>query len=307
MNGFGLPDETRISRVQLRTKDLERALSFYCDLLGLKIVKQKGSQVSLSPNSREPVMIMLTEDKSAESRADRTIGLYHFAIRYASRPALARALNQLVQKDYPVEGASDHIVSEALYLSDPENNGVELYCDRPRSEWVWRNGQIAMATRALDLESLLKTADHQTKSEQTPAEIDLGHLHFHVVDLGEAERFYHDFLGMEVTQRSYPGALFFSAGGYHHHIAANTWAGKAKPPENSVGLVSYRLEVPVKQILSDLHHRAPLAGYQVDRESTAPDKDLLRIRDPNGAWLEIGHSGGNRATREKRGALNQRS
>src|SRR6516162_7382381 len=101
MSGFGLPDETRISNVQLRTKDLEGALSFYCDVLGLKIVKQKGSEASLSPNGREPVMLLLTEDKSARPRPDRTIGLYHFAIRYASRPALSGALNRLVQKDYP--------------------------------------------------------------------------------------------------------------------------------------------------------------------------------------------------------------
>lgn len=307
MSAFGLPDETRISNVQLRTKDVEGALSFYCDVLGLKIVKQKGSEALLSPNGREPVMLLLTEDKSARPRPERTIGLYHFAIRYASRPGLSRALNRLVQKDYPVEGASDHIVSEALYLSDPEHNGVELYCDRPRSEWIWRDGQVAMATRALDLESLLKAADARVKLEQTPAEVELGHLHFHVADLGEAERFYHDFLGLEVTQRSYPGALFFSAGGYHHHIAANTWAGQAKPPENSVGLMSYRLEVPVKEILYCLGHRAPVAGFEIDRESTAANKDLLRIRDPNGAWLEIGRSGAKRAAREKGEALTQRS
>jgi len=307
MSGFGLPDETRISRVQLRTKDLEGALGFYCDVLGLKIVKQRGSEALLSPNGREPVLIVLSEDKAAGPRPSRTIGLYHFAIRYASRPGLARALNRLIQKDYPVEGASDHIVSEALYLSDPEHNGVELYCDRPRSEWVWRDGQVTMATRALDMESLLKATDARAKAEQASLEIDLGHIHFHVADLGEAERFYHDFLGLEVTQRSYRGALFFSAGGYHHHIAVNTWAGKAKAPENSVGLMSYRLEVPVKELLYCLDHRAPLTGYKVDHESSKSNKDLLRIRDPNGAWLEVGYLGGNRVAREKHEALNQRS
>jgi catechol 2,3-dioxygenase len=291
MSGFGLPDETRIGEVHLRTRDLERALSFYCDVLGLKIVKQKSLEASLSPTGLAPVIIVLSEDSHATARVPRAIGLYHFAIRYPSRRALAVALQRLTRCKYPIEGASDHIVSEAIYLSDPEGNGVELYVDRPRNQWIWRQGQVGMATNTLDIENLLATAGSSTKLAPPPPEADIGHIHLHVADLGEAERFYNDFLGLAITQRSYPGALFFSAGGYHHHVAVNTWAGQAKPPENSVGLISYQLVVPVRELLYCLGHRAPLAGYEVDSEAGSSHQHLLRIRDPNGTWLEVVYAG----------------
>jgi catechol-2,3-dioxygenase len=142
-----------------------------------------------------------------------------------------------------------------------------------------------MVTTPLDLENLLASAKPETT--EPPRQVDLGHIHLHVDDLPAAERFYSQFLGFAVTQRSYPGALFFAAGGYHHHIAANVWAGKAVPPPNSVGLVSYRLEVPVAELLYCLSHRAPLLGYETRMESREEGNSILRIRDPNGAWLEI--------------------
>ena len=175
---------------------------------------------------------------------------------------------RLAKADYPIEGASDHIVSEAIYLSDPDHNGVELYADRPRSQWTWREGQIAMATEALDLDNLLATIQGQSEPAGPPPETDIGHIHLHVADLAEAEKFYQEFLGLAVTQRSYPGALFLSAGGYHHHVAVNTWAGSAAPPPNSIGLVSYRLEVPVAEILYCLEHRAPVLGYEAKLEAS---------------------------------------
>jgi len=305
MQSFGLPDETRVSQVRLRTADPEQALGFYCDVLGLKIVEEKGGETSLSAAGRAPALLVLSEDRGARARPSRATGLYHFAIRYPTRGALTQALQRLARNDYPLEGASDHIVSEALYLSDPEHNGVELYADRPREQWVWRDGQVAMATEALDVQALLATGSQQTKLPLPPPETDIGHIHLHVADLGQAERFYHDFLGLAVTQRSYPGALFFSAGGYHHHVAVNTWAGNAKPPENSVGLLSYRLEVPVREILYCLGNRAPLAGYEAHAETLRSGQELLRIRDPNGIWLEIHYSAANGVGRKANGSINQ--
>jgi catechol 2,3-dioxygenase len=184
-------------------------------------------------------------------------------------------------------GASDHGVSEAIYLGDPEGNGVELYADRPRSQWRWQNGQVAMVTTPLDLENLLGSISANSTKVDPPAQAELGHIHLHVADLAAAERFYSEFLGLAVTQRSYPGALFFAADGYHHHIAANIWAGKAASPANSVGLVSYRLQVPVGEILYCLRHRAPLLGYETRMGLHEEDNPILQIRDPNGNWLEI--------------------
>src|SRR6266481_4178558 len=244
MRGF-LPDQTRISQVHLRTAGLERALEFYSGLLGLKASIGPGAQAILSAMPKTPGLLVLSEDRNASPRLPGSTGLYHFALRYPTRNDLAQAYRRIVQAGYPVAGASDHGVSEAIYLGDPDGNGVELYTDRPRSSWRWQNGQIAMVTTPLDLDNFLATIPAKTAITEPRPQIDLGHIHLHVKDLDPAERFYSEFLGLGVTQRSYPGALFFAADGYHHHIGVNVWAGQRLPPANSVGLVSYRMEVPV--------------------------------------------------------------
>lgn len=279
-----LPDQTRLSQVRLRTADVKRQLEFYTAVLGFKALDGVGADCALSPSGKGPGFLVLHEYPKAVPRSPRSVGLYHFAIRYPAREELARAYRRLVAHGYPIGGASDHGVSEAVHLSDPDGNGVELYADRPRSEWRWQNGQVAMATAALDLDALLdsisgkKAADPLTGAE-------LGHIHLHVADLATAERFYSEYLGLGVTQRSYPGALFFASGGYHHHVAVNVWAGKSVPPPNSVGLISYRFEVSCSEILYCLSHRAPLLGYEIRDDLVG--QGTLQIRDPNGNWLEI--------------------
>ncbi len=287
MKCFGLPDETRISSVHLRTVDLGRSLEFYRRVLGLKAITQNAASASLSATGQSPALIVLSEDSAATPHPPRATGLYHFAIRYPERTDLAHALRRLARNDYPLQGASDHIVSEAIYLSDPDENGVELYADRPRSQWVWRDGQVAMSTEPLDTLNLLSLVETQPERMDAPLLTDIGHIHLHVAGLDEAERFYHEFLGLAVTQRSYPSALFFAAGGYHHHVGANTWAGKTRAPVNSVGLISYRLTVPVREILYCLRHRAPIAGYESSSQASETGEELLRIRDLNGNWLEV--------------------
>ncbi len=281
-----LPPQTRISRVHLRTGALEKQLEFYSGVLGFKNRDRRGSVASLSTGGEAPPLLVLTEDAEAVPLPARATGLYHFAIRYPSRRELAMAVLRLARHNYPIEGASDHLVSEAIYLCDPDSNGVELYADRPRSEWVWRDGQIEMQTLRLDLDNLLSTAKGQPENSGPPPQTDVGHIHLHVADLAEAERFYHDLLGLAVMQRSYPGALFFAAGGYHHHVAANTWAGKTKAPENSVGLISYRLAAPGMKNVEAARDNATRAGYEAMIESES-NQTLLRIRDPNGNWVEI--------------------
>lgn len=285
MRGF-LPDQSRIGQVQLRTARLERELEFYSGVLGLKVAHRQGAAAILSGLREEPGLLVLTEDRNAVPRPPHSTGLYHFALRYPTRKDLARAYRRIVAAGYPIAGASDHGVSEAIYLSDPDGNGIEVYADRPRSEWRWQHGQIAMVTTPLDLDNLLAATPSKPTTEP-PMQPDLGHIHLHVADLAAAEQFYSEFLGFGVTQRSYPGALFFAAGAYHHHIGVNVWAGKAPPPANSVGLVSYRVEVPVSEILYCLGHRAPLLGYETRTEPNQQGHRILQIRDPNGNWLEV--------------------
>ena len=286
MKGF-LPDQTRISQVHLRTAHLERAVEFYSSVLGLKASTGPDAQAILSAMPKKQELLVLSEDRNALPRLPQTIGLYHFAIRYGTRNHLAQAYRRIVKAGYPVNGASDHGVSEAIYLDDPDGNGVELYVDRPRSQWRWQNGQIAMVTTPLDLDNFLATIPSKTARTDSPPQIDLGHIHLHVANLTAAERFYSEFLGLGVTQRSYPGALFFAAGSYHHHIGANVWAGQGVPPVNSAGLVSYRLEVPVSEILYCLSHRAPLLGYEAGMQLQEQGNRILQVRDPNGNLLEI--------------------
>lgn len=240
-----LPAGTHISHVHLRVKSLERELHFYESLLGFSNFEQRDTTVALSATGQPPSQIVLTESPQALPRPPRTTGLFHVAIRFPNRVELAKTVLRLAQRGYPIHGASDHLVSEAMYLADPEGNGIELYCDRPVSEWKWSNGEIAMATEPLDVDALLQEADGKEWTGIHPL-TDIGHIHLNVSSLTSAEEFYSKRLGFDVTTRSYPGALFMSAGGYHHHIGANIWAGRnaPRPPENVLGLIAFGIAVP---------------------------------------------------------------
>jgi catechol 2,3-dioxygenase len=245
-------------------KSLERELHFYHELLGFNKVEHRESTVALSPTGQQPFQILLTESPEARPRPPRTTGLFHAAIRFPNRIELAKAVVRLSQHGYPIHGASDHLVSEAIYLADPEGNGIELYCDRPGFEWKWSNGEIAMATEPLDVEALLREADGIGWAGIHP-QTHIGHIHLNVASLESAEEFYSKQLGFDVTTRSYPGALFMAAGGYHHHIGANIWAGRnaARPPEDSLGLIAFGIATPsgMTQTLSDGD------GIQVEMQS----------------------------------------
>jgi len=285
MTGF-LPDQTRISQVHLRTRSIGGILQFYSGVLGFKVSYGPGSQALLSASPGGPGLLLFSEDRNESPRPGRATGLYHVALRYPTREDLARSYERIVEAGYPVAGASDHGVSEAIYLSDPDGNGVELYSDRPQAKWHWEDGQVAMVTSPLDLEKLLASTGGLPARGDPPEAVDVGHIHLHVGELAAAERFYNEFLGLAVTQRSYPGALFFAAGGYHHLIGANIWAGNMVPPANSVGLISYRLEVPIAEVLYCLSHRAPLLGYE-SRIEKEEDDFILHLRDVNGNWLQL--------------------
>ena len=220
-------------------------------------------------------------DASAPALDRRATGLYHLAILYPTRLDLAHALARLASAQWSLDGVADHLVSEALYLSDPDGNGIELYRDRPRGEWSYADGQLQMATLPLDLRSL---ADELTAADgpqpTVPAGTAIGHVHLQVASIPDAEAFYHGVLGFDVTTRGYPGALFVSAGGYHHHLGLNTWhsAGSGPATPGAVGLHSYEVVLPDRAELDRVLDRVRDAGLSPDSESA----DAAAVRDPSG-------------------------
>lgn len=238
-----LPSDAHIGQVSLTVRDLDRSLSFYRDVLGFQESRRDGRVAYLGAGG--PVLIELHEDTSAVARPRRTTGLYHFAILVPSRAALGRSLRRLAAQQWPMTGASDHLVSEALYLDDPDGLGIEIYRDRPRSEWsISGAGQVMMATDPLDLQSVFEEPGAETPWSGLDAGTVIGHVHLHVPHLNTAEAFYCGRIGFEPMLRGYPGALFVAAGGYHHHLGLNVWTGigAPPPPENAVGLRSFTIE-----------------------------------------------------------------
>ena len=273
--------DTRIGAVRLRAADADALTSFYERAIGLRVLARENGLVQLGVDESAP-LIELAAAPGAPPRPPVSTGLFHLAILVPERADLARALVRVSGTGWRLTGASDHLVSEALYLNDPEGNGIELYRDRSREEWRHSpNGELAMATLPLDLESLLGElgADEApSDAGSMPDGTRIGHVHLQVAQLDPVERFYAGSLELEVMVRSYPGALFVAAGGYHHHIGLNTWqsAGAAPPPEGALGLEHYELLLP------DAGERDRLAA------ALGPDAEPLeleagvRATDPSG-------------------------
>jgi catechol 2,3-dioxygenase len=290
MSEFRLPNQTHVSHVHLQVSSLERALAFYRDLLGFRQASGNGATAMLSATGQPPYHVVLTERPGARPKPPRTTGLYHVAIRFPTRRALARAFRQLAAHDWPFQGAADHLVSEAFYLADPDGNGLELYVDRPRDRWPQQNGQIAMATDPLDVKGLLaEAAGDPAPWTGVHPETGIGHVHLQVSDLARAEAFYHDLLGLDVTQRGYPGALFLSAGGYHHHLGVNVWAGRGAPPPppDAVGLLSFALQLPDEQAWRLLHQRLRESGVEAKELRDEEYAMGVLIQDPAGNGVEL--------------------
>lgn len=235
-----------IDSVTLRVRDLETSRRFYGDVLGLKLHRDAEGTLEFAALGSDAPLVRLIEAPDAQPKPPRALGLYHYALLVPDRPALAGVLRRLAESEVSLQGASDHRVSEALYLADPDGHGIEIYCDRPSEEWTHTaEGEIYMTTDPLDLRELASTAG---SAEGLPEATTIGHIHLHISDLKQAETFYVDGLGFDVTVRSYPGALFVAADGYHHHIGLNTWAGpRAAPPDDhTIGMVEFALRPPEK-------------------------------------------------------------
>jgi catechol 2,3-dioxygenase len=268
--------ETHPGAVRLRVADASGQADFYERTVGLSRLGDEDGIVSMGAGGRP--LVELVEDTSAPPRPPRTSGLFHLAILVPERSELGRALRRVAASGWGLTGASDHLVSEALYLDDPEGNGIEIYRDRPRDEWKFTDGQLEMATLPLDLASIAAEAPAEEHPGPAPGDTVMGHVHLNVADIPAARAFYEGALGLDVMVDSYIGALFVSAGGYHHHLGLNIWNGEGAPPppEGSLGLEHYELVVPEVEIPAAAD-RLVAAGY----EATLED-GVARTTDPAG-------------------------
>jgi catechol 2,3-dioxygenase len=264
-----------IGAVHLTIANLDRSVGFYESRLGFAVHRRQDRTAALGAGG--PDLLVLSESETAP-RVHGTTGLYHFAILVPTRADLGRALRRLVDTRTVLQGASDHGVSEALYLADPDGNGIEIYRDRPREQWPFVPGGLRMGADPLDLDGILAEPDGATNSGLAPETV-IGHVHLHVSHLDAAERFYVGVLGFDLTQRYGPSALFVSAGGYHHHIGLNTWAGVGAPPPpaGAIGLEHFVVELPDAAALGDTAARLDAAGVASER-----DDRTLRAHDPSG-------------------------
>ena len=236
--------QTQIGVTFLKVTDVARSISYYTHNIGLTLLSQEARTAVLGTTERP--LLELTEQPNAVT-ASNTTGLYHFALLVPNRLELAKTFKNLVDTDTPLGGFSDHSVSEAIYLSDPDGNGIEIYRDRSREEWPRQNGRLQMDTLPLDLQSLIgELKGHSYEWQGLHPGTKMGHIHLHIRNVEEAEDFYCDVLGFERVMRYGPSAAFVSAGGYHHHIGLNTWAGVGAPPPppQAVGLRYYQILLP---------------------------------------------------------------
>ena len=278
--GYRLPEATHIGAVTLQVSDLARSVAFYRDFLGFQEIGSNADEVKLGVDGRP--LVVLRAGAQGPLR-QRRLGLYHFAILLPDRPSLGRALEHLLRNRLQ-PGASDHLVSEALYISDPDGLGIEIYRDRARAEWNARDGQLAMASEPLDLEAVQHAGEGQPW-EGMPPGTTIGHVHLHVGNIDDAKRFYHDGVGLDVMVWTYPGALFLAAGGYHHHLGTNTWAGPAAtaPQPEEPQLLSWQLVLPTPADVAAAAAHIASRGYAATPEE--PGGSIAR--DPWGTTLQL--------------------
>jgi catechol 2,3-dioxygenase len=276
-----LPADTTLGAVQLRVADLARALDFYARGLGLAVWERDARTAVLGVGERP--LLRLVAHEGLRPADPHAAGLYHTAFLFPDRAALATVVRHLLAQGQRFTGASDHLVSEAFYLDDPDGNGVELYRDRPRAEWPRDGDGIAMATLPLDAEALL--AEAAERYVGAPAGTVVGHVHLQVGDVAAAQHFYCDVLGFAVMARFGSAALFVAAGGYHHHLGLNVWRsrGAGPGPRTHAGLDHLEVLLPDAAAVAAVVARAEAAGVAVHRSDAG-----VHLVDPWGIEVVLG-------------------
>jgi catechol 2,3-dioxygenase len=279
---YRLPESTHLGRVRLQVADLDRSGAFYEKVLGMRVIRRTLDSVTLGPHGEDRAIVHLRQLASARPVPRRgLLGLYHFAILLPDRASLGRFVAHLAEIGERA-GMSDHFVSEAVYLSDPDGLGIEVYADRPRNAWRYDERQLFMTTDHLDVNDLVGSAGGEQWTGMPPATV-LGHVHLYVDDIDKAEAFYHDALGFDKVVWSYPGALFLSAGGYHHHLGTNTWAkGAARASDADARLLEWEIVVPTRHDADEAAGHVKAAGYEVKQEGSE-----WVLTDPWGTSLRL--------------------
>jgi catechol 2,3-dioxygenase len=281
-SSFRLPAATHVGGVHLQVGDLDRSLAYYTGVLGLRVVRQTTTTAALAPHGDDHVLIDLHARAGATPvpRGGR-LGLFHFAILVPDRATLGRFLRHIADRGV-YAGSADHAVSEALYLTDPDGLGIEVYADRPRPSWRVTGQELFMTTEPLDVRDLMRAAADQPWTGM-PADTVMGHVHLHGGDLDAAAAFYHAGLGLDKVVWSYPGALFLSAGGYHHHLGTNTWAAGAAPAgDGEARLLAWDLVLPDATSVAEAVESLETAGHPA-----TTDDGAMRVRDPWGTAVRL--------------------
>ena len=253
----------RVGMVTLRVRNLDLVTDFYRDVLGLTVMERSASGAQLGSGGVR--LLALEAHPQAASESRNAAGLFHTAFLMRTRKDLARWLVHAAINRVPLSGFADHLVSESVYLDDPEGNGIEVYADRDPSLWQWNAGSVAMATDQLDIDGLLTLTDTRASDyAKAPDGLRIGHVHLRVGDLGQAESFYHGSVGLDPTRRR-SGAAFLSSGRYHHHLGINVWqsAGAGRRDETATGLAWFSLEVEKQDLFAAQEERLRQAGAQV--------------------------------------------
>ncbi len=257
---YRLPAATHLGAVRLQVRDLPRSLDYYTSAVGLRVVERGTNSATLAAHGDDRPLVRLHANPAAQPVPRRgAFGLYHFALLLPDRASLGRFVTHLAALGVGA-GAADHLVSEALYLTDPDGLGIEVYADRPQATWRHTQRELAMASDPLDF-AAVAAAGNGVPWTGAPAGTTMGHVHLHVGDLDEARRYYHDALGFDVTVWSYPGALFLSAGGYHHHLGTNTWSPGPAATDQQARLLDWELLVPHAEDAAAAGRSLAAAGY----------------------------------------------
>lgn len=275
---LGLPDRAHIGAVHLQVGDLARSVEYYRTVLGLDVLETGAARMTLGVRGEAPLVYVVEKRGVSRAPARGRFGLYHFALLLPDRASLGRFAAHALRLGLR-PGMAHHGVSEALYLSDPDGLGIEVYADTPRAFWRYRGNELVMTSESLDIGSLI-AAGEGGEWAGAPAGTVVGHVHLHVGDLATAERFYHRALGFNRTMWSFPGALFFSAGGYHHHVGTNIWSPGPAASSGEARLLRWELVVPTREHAIDAGQRLRQAGYDVNEMN-----DGVHVQEPWGTHV----------------------
>jgi catechol 2,3-dioxygenase len=273
-----LPAETAMGTVTLTSTAAAALAGFYESVVGLEPLEEDGPGIALGrADTHRPLLRILDAPDAPAARGVN--GLFHLAVLVPDRADLGHAVRRVAEGGWPLTGASDHFVSEAVYLRDPEGNGVEIYRDRPRGEWGWKDGLVDMGTVPLDLQAVVDSAEEPETRPHVGRGTSIGHVHLSTSPLPRVEAFYRDVVGFDVTAHYANQASFLAAGGYHHHLGANLWGGTGlvAPPDGVAGLASFEIVVPGAAARTALAERAAAVDALV-----AQSADAVELRDPAG-------------------------